>query len=644
MRPLGRRRKAKPRRRRPSTTLHPLGALVSLALAAWIAALSGSAGAAPLDELHARLERIAESEGIVGLAYAVVEDGRVAGSAAIGRVAPEGEALTPASELRVGSISKNVTALLAVSLVAEGLLSLETPVMEVLPELALDNPWADRAPLRFVQLLEHTGGLPGSSYRSYLDAAAVLAPSDAIAGRRLRLRWPPGKYFSYSNLGTTLAAAVMERVTGRSFDSLVADRVFRPLGMETARFDWSADPEAWPRSFDADGSASAFWLMSVRPAGSLSMSTEDLGRLVAFHARGGATDGATEGATALVAPRSHIERMRQPQTGLAAEQGYGLSYGLGMFGFLEADRVFWGHWGRVDGFQASFGVLPGSGRGFAVVTNTANRQAFAALRREIADFVARGLPALPEPASVEVPAPDLARLAGWYRPFTDDMERRAWMFAVVGLMRVRAREAGLTLESALLPLGERRLVPETERFFREEGMAVSTQLFLEDGDTLVLFGDHQNSYEKLSPFAALVHIGLVWLVAVAVLLSLLSAGTFGLRRLAGRPLGQGGQGIVLLGVAALALIALQGLHVYWGMLAPPSEVSELGRIGLRSMVLAGLSVAWVLLALAGAARLFPPLRHSGWSQRLLAVSCTAGLFAAAVFLALQGWMPLLTWT
>ena len=636
MRLAGRRGKAEPGRRRLLTIPCRLGGLVSLALAVWVAALSGSAGAAPLDELHARLERIAENEGIVGLAYAVVEDGRVVRSAAIGRVAPEGPALTPAHELRVGSISKNVTALLAVSLVAEGLLSLETSVAEVLPELVLDNPWADTAPLRFAQLLEHTGGLPGSSYRSYLDAAAVLAPSDAVAGRRLRLRWPPGKYFSYSNLGITLAAAVMERVTGQSFDRLVADRVFRPLGMETARFNWSADPEAWPRSFDADGSASTFWLMSIRPAGSLSMSTEDLGRLVAFHA--------TDGATAQVAPRSHLERMRQPQTGLAAEQGYGLSYGLGMFGFLEAERVFWGHWGRVDGFQASFGVLPGSGRGFAVVTNTANRQAFAALRREIADFVARGLPALPEPASLEVPAPDLARLAGWYRPFTDDMERRAWIFAAVGLMRVRAREAGLTLEPALLPLGERRLIPETERFFREEGMAVSTQLFLEDDDTLVLFGDQQNSYEKLSPFAALVHIGLVWLVAVAVLLSLLSAGTFGLRRLAGRPLGRGGQGIVLLGVAALALIALQGLHVYWGMLAPPSEVAALGRIGLRSLVLAGLSVAWVLIALAGAARLFPTLRHSGWHQRLLVVSCTAGFAAAAVFLALQGWMPLLTWT
>ena len=80
------------------------------------------------------------------------------------------------------------------------------------------------------------------------------------------------------------------------------------------------------------------------------------------------------------------------------------------------------------------------------------------------------------------------------------------------------------------------------------------------------------------------------------------------------------------------------------MLAPLSEVAELGRIGLRSLVLAGLSVLWVLLALAGAARLCPRLRQSGWNLRLLAVSCTAGLAAAAVFLALQGWMPLLTWT
>ena len=608
---------------------------VLLGFAAPAAAFSGVALAAPLDELDARLERIAEDQGIVGLAYNIVEGGRVVHSAAIGRVAPSGETLTTASELRVGSISKNVTALVAVTLMAEGSLTLGTPVTEVLPDLALDNPWAEQSPLLFGHLLEHTGGLPGSGHRSYVDSDEALSPLAVVMERPLGLRWPPGRYFSYSNLGTTLAAAVMEQVTGRSFDALAAERVFQPLGMATARFDWAAQPSARPRSFNPDGSDAQFWLMAVRPAGSLSMSVEDLGRLVAFHA--------TNGAEAGLAPPALIEGMRQPKTGLAAEQGYDLSYALGTFGFLEADRIFWGHWGRVDGFQASFGILPGTGRGFAVVTNTGNRAAFAEIRREIAAFASRGLPPAPEPPVMPVHDSDLALLAGWYRPFTDDNVKRAWMTEVVDLQRVRARDNGLSVTSGLLPLGERALIPETKRFFREADVAVSTHLFLDDGDSLVLFGDQQNSYEKLSPLAAAAHIGLFWLVASSLLLALLSAAVFALRRIFGRPLGPGGQGIVLLGAAALTLIALQGLYVLWGMLAPLSSVAELGRIGPRSLVLASLSVAWVALALAGAVRLLTTLSRSGWGLCVLSLWSMAGLLVAAMFLALQGWMPLLTW-
>ena len=608
---------------------------VHLAHAAVVFALAGTAIAAPLDELHTRLERMVGNEGMVGLAYSVIEDGQVVQSAAIGRVAPGEDDLTTASELRVGSISKNVTALVAVSLIAEGLLSLDTPVAEVLPELELDNPWAEEAPLLFGHLLEHTGGLPGSGHRSYVDSDETLSPSEVVLARPLILRWPAGRYFSYSNIGTTLAGAVMERVTGRSFDELAAERVFQPLGLASARFDWAAEPSARPQSFNPDGSNAQFWRMAVRPAGSLSMSVEDLGRLVAFHA--------SNGAKAQIAPPALIEGLRKPNTGLAAEQGYDLSYALGTFGFLEAGRIFWGHWGRVDGFQASFGVLPGTGRGFAVVTNTGNRGAFAEIRREIAEFVSRGLPVPPEPPAVQVPASELALLEGWYRPFTDDNVKRAWIAETLGLQRVRAQDEALIVTSALLPLGERALIPETKRFFREVGVWVSTHLFLDDGDSLVLFGDQQNSYEKLTPLQAVLHIGLFWLVASALLLALISAAVLALRRLFGRPLGPRGQGLVLLGAAVLALALLQGLYVLWGMLAPLSSVAELGRMSPRALILASLSVVWVAFAVAGAVRLLPTLSRSGWGFRLLSLWSMAGLLVAATFLALQNWMPLRTW-
>ena len=101
--------------------------------------------------------------------------------------------------------------------------------------------------------------------------------------------------------------------------------------------------------------------------------------------------------------------MWDPRTSLAARDGYTCSYGLGLFGFLAADRVFWGHWGRADGFQATFGALPGEDRGFALLANGADRRAFGRTREILAARAARGLPA-PEPSPPV--ATDLAPFEG----------------------------------------------------------------------------------------------------------------------------------------------------------------------------------------------------------------------------------------
>lgn len=48
---------------------------------------------------------------------------------------------------------------------------------------------------------------------------------------RLRLRWPPGRYYSYANAGHAIAACMLEIAADRPFDELVAGRVFAPLGI-----------------------------------------------------------------------------------------------------------------------------------------------------------------------------------------------------------------------------------------------------------------------------------------------------------------------------------------------------------------------------------------------------------------------------
>src|SRR5437868_12249238 len=138
-----------------------------------------------------------------------------------------------------------MTALLAAMLVEEGKLRWDSTVGEVFPEL---RPTMDTG-LREVtleQLLSHTSGIPSDN-----DAIRkLIVQSFAQEDRNLdELRYwlltqwsaqplesKPGERFAYSNLGYTFAGAMIERAGGETWEELVAERVFDPLGLKSAGF------------------------------------------------------------------------------------------------------------------------------------------------------------------------------------------------------------------------------------------------------------------------------------------------------------------------------------------------------------------------------------------------------------------------
>lgn len=609
------------------------GRLAQALLAACLfaaALLPGAAGAG--EPLRDRVAVLATAHGIVGLAFALVEDGRVTAVETFGTTSPGGDPVTPDTPFRAGSISKNVTALLAADLAARGQVDLDAPVARYAPDLPLANPWGE--PVTLAQLLEHTAGLPGSSYRGYADAGDDLSPAEALARHApIRLRWQPGRYFSYANLGHTVAAAVMERAAGDDFDSLVEARVLRPLGM-AGGFRWSggAAAELSP-SFDAGGRPAGFWRMDVRPSGALMASIADLAALTRFHATGGES--------APVASPALAARMRTPGTGLAAAQGYGLTHGLGMFGFLEAGRVFWGHWGRVDGFQASFGVLPEHRRGFAVIANTGERRGFAAIRAEIGAALTADLPPVPlPPPAVGVTLP--AGATGWWVPFSDDMALRGWISGLLGLTAISLRDGVPAVATPPLVGAPQPLVPVAEGFFRTAASPVATHVFLADGDGLTLLGDGQLFYRRLGGGEAAAVLGLLAAAVLALVVPPAGLAVAGARRAAGRP------APTLAVWAALALAtamfaALQVVHVRWGMLAPLGIVGTLGEPGTRSLALAALSLGWPAAAAAAALLLRSRWHAAGAATRISALATLLAFANLAVFLAGESWLPLLTW-
>lgn len=184
--------------------------------------------AAALDEVFAPWNR----GDAPGLAVGVAHRGEVVYRRGFGLASVEaGVANHSTMRMRIGSTTKQFTALAAMLLAEDGRLDVDADIRDVLPEL----PEFGRT-ITPRHLMRHTAGL-----RCHVDlwmltsgTAAYLPdgePFDQL--KRIRsLNFAPGERMIYCNGGYVLLSHIVERVAGRPLDEVLADRIFRPLGMD----------------------------------------------------------------------------------------------------------------------------------------------------------------------------------------------------------------------------------------------------------------------------------------------------------------------------------------------------------------------------------------------------------------------------
>lgn len=169
-----------------------------------------------------------------GAALAVGRHGRLVRLRGYGRLDwDEGSApVTPSSIYDLASLTKVVgTTTAAAILWQEGVLELDAPVIRYLPWWAGGH--ADKRGVTVRQLLIHRGGLPPFR-RFFLEMEGREAYQRAIAD--LELEYAPGDSTVYSDIGLMTVAFIVEELTGRSLDSFLQERVWRPLGMGDTSF------------------------------------------------------------------------------------------------------------------------------------------------------------------------------------------------------------------------------------------------------------------------------------------------------------------------------------------------------------------------------------------------------------------------
>lgn len=187
----------------------------------------------------------------------------------------------PDTKFRIGSVTKQFTATLILQLVEEGKLKLDGKITDYLTDYRKDT--GDRVTIH--QLLNHTSGIPSYTSRPDFRTAIMRNPykvADFV--KQLAsgdLEFEPGSKFTYNNSGYVILGAIIEKVTGKSYETVLTERILKPLGMTNSGYD-STSPLLPKRASGYEkrpsGYVNAPYLDMSLPyaAGSLYSTVEDL--------------------------------------------------------------------------------------------------------------------------------------------------------------------------------------------------------------------------------------------------------------------------------------------------------------------------------------------------------------------------------
>lgn len=321
-----------------------------------------------------------------GLIAAVIDRRGVRAVAAAGvRKAGHSQPLLATDSVHIGSNTKAMTSTMLAVLVHDGALGWNTTIAEVFPELRADVHAAYH-PVTLWQLVTMTGGIKP-------DAADWHAHGDAcLVQRRYRILRdnlvdPPaasvGKHL-YSNLGYVVAGAMAERVTARSWESLMQEWLFAPLGISSAGFGAPGVPgeldQPWGHQRDP---ASGNWVpcqldnaAALGPAGTVHITIGDWAKFLALWLADGPPTSPD---------RETLDRLITPVAGRYAA-------GWRVVRRLWARGRAITHDGSNTSWCAIVRLAPRVGRGYVVAANSAEpdvSQTFVLLDRLVSGLITR---------------------------------------------------------------------------------------------------------------------------------------------------------------------------------------------------------------------------------------------------------------
>jgi CubicO group peptidase (beta-lactamase class C family) len=314
------------------------------------------------DSIHQILKKVVTEGEAPGMIAAIISGDSVIAIASAGeRKIGSGILFTINDVVHLGSCSKAMTATMIATLVAEGKLSWDTKLTEAIPELK-SRIHEDYYKITLWQLLTHRAGIP----KNLKDEGAFSKKE--IKERRLALVEDnlnsPANYeidkFRYSNFGYVIAACMAEQITGLSWEVLMKQRLFEPLGMSSAGFGnpnknnsidqpWGHNKFGWKWH-----PSKAYYDEAIGPAGRVYCSVYDWAKFISLWLTNENP----------ILELKYLDKLIEPVSGHFYAAGWGV---------VEHDwakGITFNHNGSNEIWYATVNVAPKLNRAFVVTTNS----------------------------------------------------------------------------------------------------------------------------------------------------------------------------------------------------------------------------------------------------------------------------------
>jgi CubicO group peptidase (beta-lactamase class C family) len=441
-----------------------------------------------VEDFRTAVQTVLSDTGVPGAGLALVRMSGVEWAGGVGLADRDRQTpVTADTHFRAGSISKSFIASAIVQMYLDDEIDLDTPISEIASEIRIDNAWEPAHPVRVIHLLQHTAGFDDMHFNEMYN---VADPPDMPLEDVLKInpnsrvvRWQPGTRMAYSNPGYTIAAYLIEKITGEKYEDRIAEKIFRPVGMPTSSFVLTKDDEAiLAKGYrDRTGPPVPYSQIYLRPSGNLHTSALELGRWVHLLLNWGETE------TDLVIDPEYLSNMEHPRTTVASYAGLRTGYGSGIASTQVEGFPMLGHGGGIEGFSSLYGYSTSRDAGYVILLNSTHSPE--AMRR-IAKLAVRYLKADVEPPPKPKATVAAATLRG-YEGYYHDANPRNQAFAFIEwLMSGRSvAVSGDHLE--VKPAFGRAvtLIPVADALFRNEDEVEASTVFADnDAGLMVMAG------------------------------------------------------------------------------------------------------------------------------------------------------------